>query len=536
VNDEMQSAPKKSNRPHRPVTPKRKKVEISAETVKEALRLAAAATDSSELQDFYDTRQNYLQLRQRGKRVTWIVRARRRSQVIGSAILERGVTTGDYLSIKAARDKAAFLYAGIEPPPPQVPRKTGDAEAVAGVEATRAAWTWADLDREYQASLTVKRWVSGSKTKPPNKGTQDDVRLALRKAPIAALGPKMLTELKAKDVKDAIAAVHAAHGHRQCTKTLTYIKAALGWAWSKKMSEAGLDEVKTPWWDPIMPPDPTSDQMTEMEIRSARLLQAKEDFTVAHLGQLLAIHEKFCAGKRGNEKVSPGIRWGFWWLCFTANRRLSTTVLQRSRLHQADPFGEPGWGRAEWPLEAMKAKQEFWLPIPPVAMHVANCSMSDWKALVTKSTSQYEQTAWVFASTRRIGRDPENRDVAVYPNSINHHLRNLRGERGGGANLIADLPHFWLHLVRSVAANYLEGREDVPPVAASLMLAHTLPGEKAKAAAPTTKRFYLTGQRMDQKLIAMRAWSEALMEAYFKAGGAYPQPSEEGHPAAQAAE
>ncbi|MEH2471866.1 hypothetical protein V1281_006946 [Nitrobacteraceae bacterium AZCC 2161] len=500
------------------------RVEINAETVKQAIRLAAASVNSAAITDYFDVRQHYLQLRQRGKRVSWFVRARGRSQLIGSAILERGVTTGDFLTITQARDKSATVYAGIEPPEPKP------------TEAKADAWTWADLDREYQASLTVQRWVSGSKTKPPNKGTQDDVRLALAKPSIVALGPKLLTELKPRDIILAIEEVHLASGHRQCAKSLTYIKSALSWALSDRMIAAGIEDM-LPWWAALKPPKPSSPEMTAMKERSDRLLQAKTDFTVDHLGELLAIHEAFCAGKSGNEKISPGIRWGLWWLLFTANRRLSTTVLERTRLRQADPFGEPGWGRAEWPLESMKAKAEFWLPIPPVALHVANSSMADWKSLVTKSTSQYEETQWVFASTRRIGRDPDNRDVAVYPNSLNHHLRNLRGEKGVDAkNLIEHLPPFWLHLVRSVTANYLETRADVPPAAASLMLAHTLPGGEKDKAAPTTKKFYLTGQRMDMKLIAMKAWSEALMRAYYKAGGVYPQPSEERHPAAQAAE
>ncbi|MDO9440581.1 MAG: hypothetical protein Q7T73_06800 [Beijerinckiaceae bacterium] len=508
---------------------KRKRLEINAATVKEALRLAAESTNSKQIQDFFDTRQLYLQLRQRGKRVSWFMRARGRSQLLGTAVLERGVVSGDYLTITAARDKAALIFAGLDPTPVPVPRKKEGDEEVA------TAWTWADLDREYQASLTVQRWVSGSKTKPPNRGTQDDVRLALSKPPLVTLGPKRLTDLKPRDLIMAIEEVHQVSGHRQCAKCLTYVKSALSWALSDKMIAAGLEDV-LPWWAALKPPKPTAPEMKAMKERSEKLVQAKTDFTIGHLAELLVIHESFCAGKVGNEKVSPGIRWGLWWLAFTANRRFSTTVLERARLRQVDEFGLPGWGRAEWPAEAMKAKSEFWLPIPPEALHVANSCMSDWKALVTKSTSQYETTRWVFASTRRVGRDPDNRDVSIYPNSLNHHLRNLRGDKGvDDTDLLRHLPAFWLHLVRSVSANYLETRSDVPPAAASLMLAHTLPADKDKAA-PTTQKFYLTGQRMDQKLIAMKAWSEALMAAYYEAGGVYPQPSEEGLPVAQAAE
>jgi len=50
------------------------------------------------------------------------------------------------------------------------------------------------------------------------------------------------------------------------------------------------------------------------------------------------------------------------------------------------------------------------------------------------------------------------------------------------------------------------------------MLAHTLP-KGSDDVAPTTRRFYLTSQRMDIKALAIRAWSGALTAAFIKAGG-----------------
>ena len=58
-------------------------------------------------------------------------------------------------------------------------------------------------------------------------------------------------------------------------------------------------------------------------------------------------------------------------------------------------------------------------------------------------------------------------------------------------------------------------------MASSLMLGHALPGT-VEDAAPTTKRFYLTSQRMVEKAVAMKAWSNALVEAFLKAGGTLP--------------
>lgn len=157
------------------------RVDITAAVVEAATKQAKASKDSTTIHDWFDIRQHYLQLRQRGKQVTWLVRARGRSQKIGVANEIRGEYDRGYLSIKQALNRAAEVYAGIEAPPK--PASAGDPPP---------AWTWADLDREYQASLLEPRWRAG-RVKPPSKGTQDDVRLALAKAPVAALAPTALT-------------------------------------------------------------------------------------------------------------------------------------------------------------------------------------------------------------------------------------------------------------------------------------------------------------------------------------------------------
>lgn len=61
------------------------------------------------------------------------------------------------------------------------------------------------------------------------------------------------------------------------------------------------------------------------------------------------------------------------------------------------------------------------------------------------------------------------------------------------------------------------------------MLGHVLPSDKEidpRQMSATTKKYYLTAQNMDLKTIAMKFWSEALIEAYVNAGGLLPMPSE----------
>lgn len=508
-----------------PVHPPARRVEITAEVVKEAVRLAAAAKDSHLIQDWYDVGLPYLQLRQRGKSVTWYVRAKRRSQKLGLASMPKGsMDRVGYLSVKEARAAAARAYDGIEAPPPPVSKsKPEPGAAVPDAPVVEAVgWTWADLTREFQENMKGMRIVGG-KVKLPSQSTQDDVRSSFSKAPLVALGPKLLTALLPSDFTGAIKLIQTANGHRSAEKALTYAKSAMTWALGKRTDESGLGSTM-PWWEPLLPPDPPPAMLKEIAARNEARKKAKEKFTVADLGKLLARHEKFCAGKTGRDAISPGIRWGLWWLAYTANRRSSVVALERARLFQTDEFGRPGWGRATWPPESMKAKQDFWLPLPPSALHVANSAMSDWAALVKRSHDDFE-TQWVFASTRRIGRLADNEDVAVYPSSLNAHIRAMRGQKksAGTKNYLEGVPQFWLHLVRTVATNYLE--DIIDPAAVSAMLSHS-DGEAKSKLSETTRRFYSTGQKMELKAVAMETWCAAIDEAYRKAGGKPPMPSQ----------
>jgi hypothetical protein len=171
----------------------------------------------------------------------------------------------------------------------------------------------------------------------------------------------------------------------------------------------------------------------------------------------------------------------------------------------------------------MKARLGFWLPLPPETVHIASSSIKDWRQLVNDEHSVgHKDPRWVFASTRRIGRDESNEDVSVYPNSLNRHLQRMK--KAGDLN---DIPAFWLHLIRSVAGIFLDNVNGLSSIASSLMLAHTIPKDEA---AQTTREFYLTSQRMTLKAAAMSAWTEGLMTSYSKRGGKHPLPSEAGRP------
>jgi hypothetical protein len=486
-----------------------KRVNINKDVVAEASAAAAARRPGTN--DWGDTKQTYLVLRQRGGSVKWMVRGFKQARSIGDP--RDGLGRRDYLPIQAARNKAAQVYAELSGSEP-APRAPAPAPAA-------KTWTWKDLDTAYQAMMAKPRYVN-REIKASSEGTCDDIRLSFAKAPLQALHPKLLTELDRRTMRAAIAQI--AH-QRPKEKCVAYFKAAMTWAESEHPDESGLDDGKMPWWEKLTAPKPKDDEAAKIVARAVALDAAKKAFKVEHLAEVLIRHESYCAGRTGGEKVSPGIRWGMWWISHTANRRFSTVKLERDNFEVADEFGPEGWGRAEWPGALMKGRRNFWLPLPPETSHIASSSIADWRQLVNdEHGASHPDSKWVFASTVRV-RDDDDEDRSVYPNSLNRHLQRMRK-----AGVLKDVPDFWPHLIRTVAGNYLSTVKGLPGVAASLMLAHKIPEGTKDEAAPVTKEFYLTNQRMDLKADAMRAWTEALMNSYIKRGGKYPTPSETGRP------
>ncbi|OKO68175.1 hypothetical protein [Bradyrhizobium sp. AS23.2] len=501
---------------------KSKRVLITDDVVSDALARAAGAKDSNEFYDYCDTEQRYLILRQRGPRVGWFVRANGQMKRIGNAKREPG--DGNYLAVKKARDTAGARYYAMR----------------SGRRPRTKGWSWADLDREFQASRRVK-CKKGKRVKLPAPSTLGDIAGCFDKPQFAAWQAKRLSNLTDVDLIELLDAVHLERGHGACCKTLAWIRAALTWARSERTIESGLVGV-VPWWEEIKPPQPTADEIEEMEDRDREFNAARAAFKVDALGKLLVIHERYCAGRSGNRKVSPAVRASLWWLVFTLNRKYTCTQLKRSKLQYADPLNpystaaQP-WGTAEWPAEGVKNKRRFMLPIPPFLLHIVRCCQRDFEALIGKKRGLRSTSEWMFASSRRKSRSkhPHNPDPGLYPSSLNAHLRAMGGRKktSKGAyteNYLEGLPRFWPHLVRTIGADFLKAHSDkVPQAAASALLGHVLPRDRNAPddeMSEVTREFYLTSQDMPLKTEAMKLWSDAVLLAYVKAGGTLPMTNE----------
>ncbi|MBR1092049.1 hypothetical protein JQ621_31750 [Bradyrhizobium manausense] len=103
----------------------------------------------------------------------------------------------------------------------------------------------------------------------------------------------------------------------------------------------------------------------------------------------------------------------------------------------------------------------------------------------------------------------------------------MRGKRESNhRDHLRGIPDFSMHLIRSTLGDHILDETDLPPGTASLLIGHEIEGDKKDdldRIAPTSKRWYLQAQRIPEKTQAMAVWCDALLEAYRRAGGIYPE-------------
>jgi hypothetical protein len=326
--------------------------------------------------------------------------------------------------------------------------------------------------------------------------------------------------LSEDDFETALKDIHDGNGWAAHRKTRAYVQAALTWALRHHRKDSGLTRE---WWKLVALRPRKPEEVRQKQEREKRLRQIKSEFKVAHLGRVLAEHERFCLAWTGNERISPGVRWGFWWDALTGHRRGSGTWVALEDLRWEDPLGRKGWGLATWQPEVMKTQNEFILPIPPLGLHVMRWMLRDYGQALERAKLKDHKSKWVFAS--RVIQSAAG-DIAVSGSAMAYHLRNLRGLRGANhRNVLKGVPHFSMHIIRSTMGDFLLDRPELPAGTAALMINHAFPGDRMamlEKLAPTTKQYYVQAQRIPQKTEAMETWSEALLKAFKAAGGIYP--------------
>jgi len=496
-----------------------KRVKLTPEIVLEAIKLASKGQRG--IQNFVDEQQPYLVLRVSGRAASWLVKSRQHTRKLGTALKDaddrkagrkrqRTSAATAHLALRDARDQAKRLWATLDAAPPE-PQKP-------------LTWTWSDLAREYKAHISDLREDSKSRPIYPSAETASDVARAFAHGPIVKWERQSLLELNEDVFEAVIEEVHETKGWNAQRKVRAYVQAALTWARKYHRTESGLTRE---WWKLVPQRKRKPNEVRKKRDRDQRLRKIKADFEVKHLGEVLAEHEKYCLSRcHGNQRVSAGVRWGLWWDALTAHRRGSGTWVAQEDVQWTDPKGRPGWGLAKWQPEVMKTHDEFVLPIPPFGIHIMRCMLRDHQEALERAKLKNYKSKWVFAS--RVIQSGAG-DIAVSGSALANHLRNLRGLRKDpGANhrdLLKNVPHFSMHIIRTVMGDFLLNRTELPAGTASLMINHAFPGDRLaelEKLAPTTKQYYILAQRIPQKTEAMAIWSEALLKAFKAAGGIYP--------------
>ncbi|WP_426440660.1 hypothetical protein [Bradyrhizobium genosp. P] len=494
---------------------------MTAETVEGAVELAIAGTN--EIVDFCDRLQPYWVLRVRGHSASWLVKTRSRTLKIGTAIppakaskvpelRKRGSALGDrFLGLRDAQKLVRAEWAKLD----GRPQTDGTAQEIPG-------WTWGKLVAEYKKQLSEMREDASGKPIYPSTETQNDARLVFARPEVSKHDNKQLVDLNEDWFEGVQQKLHADHGFSAYRKFRAYAQAAFSWAASYRRKESGLTGRQ--WWLLAQKRLRTDDEVKERVARQKALRKKKENFKVEHLGQLLAEHERFCASRTGNARVSPSVRWGLWWDALTGHRRGSGTWVALEDVEFKDPRGEPGWGLATWQPEVMKTQDAFALPIPPLGLHIIDCCRRDWKKAASERKHNRivnRSSKWVFASrVMSVG------DVPASGSALANHLRSMRGLRQGNhRNVLHRIPAFSMHVIRSTLGDFILDHTPLPPGTASLMIGHEIAGDRRNEldqVGRTGKRWYFQAQRIPEKTAAMALWSDALLKAFLDAGGIYP--------------
>lgn len=494
-----------------------KRCDLAAKVVEEAIAMALEGKTARF--DFCDESQPYFVLRVRGHSLSWLVKTRANSIKIGNAMPPqhrkrlperrmRASKAGDEdLGLREARQRAKLEWAKLGNQVEEPEKKP--------------CWTWDQLVEGYKTYISGMREDARGQPVYPSNETQNDVRLIFARPEVAKHANRLLNHLDEQWFEDVQEALHEAHGFDAYRKFRSYGRAALNWAQKFKRKESGLDGRK--WWQLAEERRRTSKEVGKKLERTKALKKKKADFQVEHLGKLLVEHEKFCLSRTGNERISPGVRWGFWWDCLTGHRRGSGTWIAYNDIEFKDPRGPKGWGLATWQPEVMKTQNPFTLPIPPLGLHIIRCCLRDVEE-ATKRVIKNLNSPWVFTS--RVIQSHAG-IIPVSGSALANHIRNMRGLRDGNhRDVLTGIPPFSMHIIRSTMGDYILDHTDLPPGTASLMIAHEIAGDhrsEMDKVGDTGRRWYFQAQRIPEKLKAMELWSEALLKAFHDAGGLYPQ-------------
>lgn len=428
------------------------------------------------LEDLRDDVVRELVLRRRGASVSWYYKTRGRTIRLGDAH-KLGLTDARAAARKIAADEDEVV------------------EARQLEKEKRASLSFGELLDRFLSYRSMPR-LKGGDLKQPKEHTLRDMRLSFGRAAVRTLRDRPVATLTTQDLRRAREEIQADHSPAQATKALAYIRSALKYGLNELPDETLLVE---PFWQSVGGVELVGAEALEAAKRKRSL--GNPDFGPAELREFIRIHLAYCDENR----ISFAVRYGMIFVMLSSGRSGSTIKLRKRDVHEWSGLPGADWRLAIWPSEIMKKDVEFALPLPPVLTKVVDLASNAPSRQIAPS-----QRTYVFES--RPGRP-------LSESALRQHLARMRGwESDGkrktktGPDLLAHLPRFSIHSVRTSIATYLDDRVDVPPTASSAILNHVTKQQRAniEATSMTTQKHYSRAQRIRLKEIGMAAWLDAV--------------------------
>lgn len=505
---------------------------LDEEHIKAAAQRAADTTANKPLVTYADDRMTGLQIRCQGKQAFWSLRYGKWTKVLGYVFpdLKRHVTSiGEARELaKAAKeildddeqmlDPFLSKYYSIRE---SYGKKRTEAIKVARKEMRTKAKTWSL--RECFEFVIEDRTRAGA-LRPIKKGYKQELELCMRRPQMKALIDRPAADLTRGDFDTVRTALIQEAGISPANKVISNVRSVLDYCCSLQSKRSGLDH-KDIWWQLLQGAGKVKSRTrTPTPDDVARTLALAEEYL-----------QKPLPGRvDGKSGVRPNVFAGLVWLTLTAQRTFAALHLKHTDFFP-DPERGDGWYIASWEAGIMKSGKSHVIPVPPRAAQMM--------LPLIASAKTFGSSAWCFPSER----GTEDNDLCVNASAPRQVLQRLaardplmkekNGRRKASAiDLLSERNIAWWspHDLRRSLTSVLD-KAGIPG-GASAILAHEiklstelseehLTDEQRQRwreirMAKITREAYGDPQFLSLKAPAMKAWTDAIIDAYEEVTGA----------------
>lgn len=507
---------------------------ISAKLVEQAQDAAQAYAEKrgdDHFLQWHDVRVPGLVLRLRGRRVTWIVKHRGKSVVIGTAYPKE-----DHRKITAPTDARKIgqeVKGVIEVDPLQVEPYLAayfgaGRDHKTAVEVMRpVAETWS-FKRCIDQTIADKIADNARDKDRISDATVKDIKTTFNRDCWKHVLRKPAALLTAGDIEAARNWIVKNAGTSPAIKAVTYTRSVLNWCARHHAGASGLGKVD-PWWAMLSAPYEVKPKTRKPSIQNivASLLLAEE-----YLDKPLPGRAIKAAGTK------PGTLAGLWWLVLNAQRATAgLSILGHDVVPDPD---HDGYMLAVWAEDVMKGGRAHVLPIPERAWkHVCrfrernrNRDSQDWAFPSERDGKKHATTSGVYRILYRLaGRDKveQAKPADWQPRLKKDGAPKKQPERTDARDLLEEAGIAWwsMHDVRRTLTEFLDTQGI--PGGASVVLAHEIEEREKMAATATdreredfarqrtariTRMAYGGAQYLNLKREALELWTMAVLDEY----------------------